>query len=418
MKRRHLFLRNYLAISIEGGFFMGGMAFLSAETVLPVIVESLNGPNWLISLVPSLAPLGFLLPSIISAHWIERMQAVKSFSMTIGIFQRLPYLVAGLALLGLGNDHPGITLTIVVAAPFLSGLIGGIGLSAFFELLARIIPEDRRASNLAIRFIIGGLIGILAGVIVKLVLTEYPGTTGYGILHLIAFTLMMLSFLFFSFIREINKNRSPQTTHRNLLHYFQTMPAFLKSDPYLTRFIAIRCTGIGFLVIIPFLALHVIEVTGADESIVGVLIVFQMLGGLLGNITAGILGDRFGNRLTLRMAKLCFILMSVSILITQSLWGFYAIYFLFGFSFYANNVAASSLMTELAPVARRPTFMGILAFITVPAILLTSGLSALIREYTGSIYPACVAAIVLLAASLVFLQTLVDPRQAFRAHCK
>ena len=42
---RHL-RRNYAAHSLEGGLFIGGVAFVHPQTVLPRIIERLGGPDW------------------------------------------------------------------------------------------------------------------------------------------------------------------------------------------------------------------------------------------------------------------------------------------------------------------------------------------------------------------------------------
>lgn len=406
---RSIHLRNYLSVSIEGGLYIGGLAFLSAETILPKMVHSLGGPTWAIALVAVLTPIGFSLPGIFATHWIEKMRDMKPFIMIVGFFQRLPFLIAGLVLLFLGETLPKIALAVILVTPFLSGLIGGIIHTAFFELLVRIVPRDRRASNLAIRFIISGFIGILAGIIVKLVLVQYPGTVGYGILHLITFGLMMLSFLIFSLIREINQS-PPKKELPDFGSYLKSLPLFLKSTPYLTRFIWIRATGTGFLVMLPFLSIHMIEVTGSSESTIGLLVVAQMVGALFGNLVSGYLGDQYGSRLPLLISKGCFLVVFLSIFVTESVIGFYLIFFLFGFAFYADSVSSNAIMTELAPVSRRPAYTGIVGFSSVPAFLIATAIGTLLMETTHSIFPACLVSFLSIGISMVLLLRLPEPR--------
>ena len=65
---------NTVAHVIEGGLFIGGLAFVSAETLLPTVIKNLGGGNWLISLMPVMMMAGFMLPPIFTAHWIDRQR--------------------------------------------------------------------------------------------------------------------------------------------------------------------------------------------------------------------------------------------------------------------------------------------------------------------------------------------------------
>ena len=98
--------RNYLLVILEGGFFMGSLQFLSMESVMPSMLHELGGPGWAVSFSSALFMLGFTWPQILSAIWVERMRRMKPLIMTLGVLQRLPYLFAGLFLIGYGRDYP------------------------------------------------------------------------------------------------------------------------------------------------------------------------------------------------------------------------------------------------------------------------------------------------------------------------
>lgn len=407
--KKKVFRRNYWAVSVEGGLYVGGTAFLSAETVLPVIVKSLGGANWIIALVPVLMTAGFMLPSILTTYWVEQRKEVKPVPLFFGILQRLPYLVAGLALLFIGESQPGLTLAIVVTSPFIAGLMGGAAMSAFYEIFSRIVPAHKRSSSLAVRYLIGGATGIAAGVIIKLILEQFPGTVGYGILHLIAFVFMAGSYAVFCLIKEVNLNHRPTTKDYTLRQYLTGLIPMISQNQLLKRFILMRGTGFGFMIIIPFLGLHAMRVTASNESFVGLLLVAHMVGGMIGNITAGLLGDHLGSKIPLVLSKCCFLVMAAGVLFNTSAWGFYAIYFLFGFAFFVDQIAATALMTSLAPKTRRPTFMAIVSFISVPSLFLASGLATGIQHWTESIIGSAWTAILLVGVSLAFLLRIPDP---------
>ena len=122
--KRHL-VWNYLVHSIEGGLCIGGMAFVSGQTIAPKMVESLGGPSWLVGLMPILLLVGFMAPQLFVAHRIERMARHKPLVVFTSIPQRLPYLFAGLVLVYWADDYPGLALAAAALCPLVSGLTAG-----------------------------------------------------------------------------------------------------------------------------------------------------------------------------------------------------------------------------------------------------------------------------------------------------
>ncbi|MGH8047242.1 MAG: hypothetical protein ACREKL_08345, partial [Chthoniobacterales bacterium] len=94
---------NYWTIVAEGALFGGALSFVNANTLLPAIVQSLGGAVWLISLMPIIMLVGFRLPPILTAYRIERLHTYKPFLVRAGLIQRLPFGIAGVALLWCGN---------------------------------------------------------------------------------------------------------------------------------------------------------------------------------------------------------------------------------------------------------------------------------------------------------------------------
>lgn len=133
------FRRNYLFHGVEGGLFMGGMAFVSPQMVLPRMVQELDGSDWLVALTPVSMMLGFTAPGIFVMHRIQRLERLHRFVMLFGLIQRPPYLVAGMLLLG--GVTGKLAMLAVSATPLLSGLAGGFSAVAWIEFVARCIQN-------------------------------------------------------------------------------------------------------------------------------------------------------------------------------------------------------------------------------------------------------------------------------------
>jgi len=407
---RQFFWRNYVSHSIEGGLFIGGMAFLAGDTVMPSMIKSLGGPEWLIALMPVIMSLGFMLPQLLTAHRVEQLQWVKPFVMFTGIFQRTPYLAAALALFLLAGTHPMLTLAIVAATPLVGGIAGGLSFSAWIELISKIIPERRRSSAWAVRYIIGAAIGIGAGSVIRSVLRDHPGPAGYAMLHLHASAFLWLSYLAFAAIRETRKPPGIIATPRGLHENLRSLPHLLRSDIQLRRFLGMRVCGLGLNIMIPFLAIYALRVTGHDESFLGHFVTAQMTGGIIGNLLAGYLGDRYGGKLPVFIGRVLLLALSIAAVVNRSETGFVVIFFTLGFAVFLENVGATTLSIELCPHDRRPTYMAFISAVIMPCTLLAAAVSTVVRVATGGIALAAALSAALLALSFYFLVRLREPR--------
>ncbi|MCA1808219.1 MAG: hypothetical protein LC725_01975 [Lentisphaerae bacterium] len=145
------FWRNFLVHAVEGGLYMGGLAFVAVETILPPLANLLGAPIWLVSLMPVMLMLGFCTPPLLTAHHVERLVFLKPIIVITGGLQRLPYLFAGLILFYYNPERQTLALATVALTPFISGVVGGLASTAWQSLVANTVPKNRRASLFAVR---------------------------------------------------------------------------------------------------------------------------------------------------------------------------------------------------------------------------------------------------------------------------
>ncbi len=403
--------RNYIVHCLDGGFWFGAMAFLASETVLPIMIERMGGPNWLIALMPQLMMLGFFLPSVLNAHLMERRQTLKGFILKTGVFQRLPYLLAGLFLFFFGEDYPGWALTAAALAPFLSGFFGGLGFGGWIEMTSRLIPARRRSSSTAIRVLIGALIGIVAGEIIKYTLARYPGSRGFAYLHFWTLGFLLISLGFFALFYEPPKPLANIPRQRSLRDNLQEIPFILREDVRFRYFLAVRVFTCGMFFLTPFLALQAVTLSGQGAGFVGLLLQLQTAGSILGNILAGWLGDAKGGRLPMWWSQILYLLICVLAALAWDVVFFHLIFFLLGAANSLQMVGQSTLSVEICPDGRRPTYFAILTLLLFLAMLAVSGLSALVKSQVQTIVlPAALSGLSLLAAQF-FLERIREPRE-------
>ena len=69
-------------------------------------------------------------------------------------------------------------LPLVVLTPVVSGLIGGLTVVAWMEMVTRMVPEKVRAAGWSARYIMQAVIAVGAGTMIHHVLTLIPGRMG------------------------------------------------------------------------------------------------------------------------------------------------------------------------------------------------------------------------------------------------
>ncbi len=382
---------------------MGGMCFLSAETILPGIVKELGGANWLISLMPVMMGLGWFLPPLFTAHIVERLHKVKRYALIIGIFQRAPYLLAGLILLFCKDISSTAALCTVALAPFISGLFGGVGATSFWELTSRIIPKDKMASGNSLRLIITVLLGIAAGFAVKDILTAYPGNTGYGMLHLIAFLFISGSWCAIAMFDEIHIPEKKAGKNIDLIGNLSSVPELIRNDPRLRDLMIAVFFGYGYYVAIPFLAIHAMNVLGKGLSFTGVLLTAQMLGGITGNIAAGFIGDFYGCRRMLIISRIMSILSFAVLPFLHTEIQFLGLFFFFGAAFFMDRVANLTYPIQISPDDKCPTYVSLVTVIMFPAALSASMMSSFAKTAFHSILPSACITVAAMLVSLFFV---------------
>jgi MFS family permease len=419
-QRRHL-RWNFMAHSLDGGLYMAGIAFVHLQTILPKMVNDLGGPTWLISITPILPILAMGVPQLFFAHWLDRLRAYKPALLLTGFFQRIPFLIAGLALLGVakGMLPPIWALGAVLLGPAISGISCGITFPAWMQLVRKTIPAERRAGVFAMRNLLAGVLGLGAGVVVKLVLDRWGGALGYSYLFILCFAVVMLSYLIFAHIRETD-NHPPIEEHRRLWDNLREMPAFLRTHHKALRVMIISGLSPAFMIAVAFLSIFVLHVLNKEESFLGGLIVAQTIGSLPGNFIAGWLGDRFGSKYPYLIGNTLFVIVFVTSLFIRTDWAFYGLYFFFGLAMYMQKIGEMSMVMAACPERRGSTFLaaasslkqvGLLS-ITVLALLVGGSKKLDMGDEILTIYPrTVVASVVLLLAAMGLAWRMITPEK-------
>ena len=301
-------------------FITLGLSLISRETVIPVLVSQLTDSKLAIGLVPAMASLGLYLPQLLTANLAERMVYKKPFVMLIGILcERLPYLLVGLIVLAFALSSPLAALVAVLAGVGLATTGAGVATPAWMDMIAKVIPVNRRGIWLGLGHGIGQLIAIGGAYFVGRVLVSYAFPSNYALLFFLAFAFMFVSWAGLALTREPPSETTKEAVP--LIRYLRKLSTVLKQDHNYRRYLISKSlVNVGGMSA-GFFAVYGMELFSLDGRGVGLLTAVLVGSQAVLNPLWGLLGDRVGHKTVLTAAAFCIILAPLSALIVGGMAG-------------------------------------------------------------------------------------------------
>ncbi len=259
-------------------------------------------------------------------------------------------------------------------------------MTAWFEWVCRIIPSEKMTSSWAGRWLIQGIGGLLAGGVIAVVLQQIPGPRGYGVLMLLTFACLVVSFFFLMAMKEVVPPIARERGQRvSLLGSWGNLCRIWQEDGIFRRYLYARMLAFAYLLPAPFLGLQAMAVTGGEEAFLGLLVVVQMAGGILANGGSAWLGDRLGPRWLLLASRMTLIAACAGIWVAGGRMAWCVIFFLYGFSFATQQVGFSAMLAQICPPGRRPSFIALQGVVTIPCLLSAAWLAGWLIEKGGGL---------------------------------
>jgi MFS family permease len=371
---RRVARRNQRLHVLEGASLMGAFGAINGNTVGTSLVESLGGNAWMVAFVPMASTLGFALGPILSAHRLDRQSHFLPALRTSLPFSRLPILLIALVLWVWGSGP--FSAWTVVSSYFVYGVIGGLSVGAWQQLIMRTVRADQRPALFATRYLASNVLGLCVASIVGPVLAYWPGTQGYALLHGIAFIGAIVSYRLLMAVREPGAPPPAPIEQRSFLQNLRSVPSLFAGDRRLLGYLwAVVLVNSQYL-LMGFLALHALRTLREAPSYVGALTSAQMVGAVAGTFVAARFGCRGGSRALLVAARLLLIGVAIGALFAARDYAFRILFAMYGAAIWVNLVGHNTMMLELLPSARRSTVLAVFSLVQVPSMLLAGELGA------------------------------------------
>ena len=414
---RH-YRRNFAAGLVHGVFFQTSAAFGSIHTVLPSFVALLTQSTVAVGLMAAIQGAGEIVPQMFTAYLIEDRPRKKPYLLAIITVRWVSWMLLAYLTFRYAAAHPGLVLAVLIALFGLFSVAGGMGTVVYADVFSKAIPAQRRGRFVGLRQLLGYLMAIGAGYVVKAILDDplrWPFPTSYALIFLLSALTLGVAFTGFALIRE--PVYPVQRSSHSLGDLLRRAVVLARQNPNFRRLLSARALTASVLALAPFYVVYAQAEVGVDPGMVGVYLAAQMAGGALSNLLWGWLGDRYGNRAVIVGASASGGLAPLLALLAPrtSPLLFVLVFAALGATISGERLGYSNFILEMAPLALRPTCVALQNTLLAPVALLPLVVGALIAAWS---YPVLlVAGVALMAAALVLALRLLDPRHGDEGAC-
>jgi len=354
---RH-YRRNFIVNTLDGACYWFGTSFIAPTIILPLYVSHFTHNPLIIGLIPLISTAGFLLPQLFTSNFVERAPRKKYFPVNLGFFlERLPVLLLAPSAYFLATRQPALALVtfFLLYTWYCSG--GGLIIVGWQDLVAKIIPVDKRGRFFGITNFIGNASGILGAVSVAFVLDKFTFPLGYVFSFSAAAILIFLSWFFLSLTREpAVYSQKPTISQRE---YLRSLPEIMRRDRNFSRYLLAQIIYSLSGMATGFLVVYTVKTWNLPDAQAGGFVIVMQVGQAISNLVFGFLADRKGHKMSL---EICLLLNVVSLILAviapDPMW-FYPIFFLRGAVFAGAFVSGIAIVYEFTGAENRPTYIGL-----------------------------------------------------------
>jgi MFS family permease len=384
---------------------MFALNLVSRATILPLLVSRLTPSRVAVGLVSAVYSLAYLLPQLLTASYAEGLRRKKPFVMLIGgLGERIPFLLMGVAVWGLAEPAPAVTVAVILFLLAVSGASNGVATPAWFDLIAKVIPVYRRGVWAGLGHSLGALLGMAGAGLAAWALSHWPFPRGFSLCFLAAFGAMVISWI------GLALNREPDTPvakpRSRLPQYLRELPGVLRRDANYARFLAARWVSslggmaAGFYIV--YGSEH-LRLGGAE---VGFLTAVLTGSQAVMNVACGAVADRRGHKSVLLSASLAMALASIAAWAATSAGSLWVAFALLGTSLAGNAVSSMNIVLEFCRPEDRPTYIALTNTLLAPTTALAplaGGWLATLLGYRAMF--ALASAVSILGATILALWT-------------
>ncbi|HWQ46834.1 MAG TPA: MFS transporter, partial [Longilinea sp.] len=352
--------------TLDGAFFGFGMSFMSSEIILPLFVTHFTDNPLAIGLISFLGWGGVLLPQMFMANAVERAPVKKFFPMTLGFFlERLPILLLGPMTYLLAVSQPMAALLMFFVLYTWHNAGAGVIIVGWQDMIAKVIPTEKRGRFFGISNFIGNGTGILGALAVPFVLDRFAFPLGFVFSFALAGILLFLSWGSLSLTREpVVPSSKPVVSQWT---YLRSLPGVLRKDRNFSMYLLAQIVFSLSTMAAGFFAVYSAQTWRLPDAQVSGYMIALQIGLTLANLFFGFLADKKGHKLNLEICWILNVLALTLAIVAPNPGWFFAVFFISGAANAGTLISGFSIVYEFTDADNRPTYIGLAN--TIPGIM-------------------------------------------------
>jgi MFS family permease len=390
-----LFLADFVLLSIA-------FNLIGSTTVIPDYVRKLTDSEVLIGLSSSMFEIGWLLPQLLVAQQLVRVERKKWWFVGPNIPVRTLMFTYGILIAFLGPDNPGLLLGLFIVFYSLTALGDGLVGVPWLDLAGSSLDSKWRARMFGLGNASVGVLVLGLAPLIRWVLgddgPDFPNN--YALLFVCAGVMFFITVPFMIFIRELPGGKARETSP-SLREYLPELVTVLREDAPFRAMITARVLAALFMLAGPFyIGFATEQLDLSSKTAVGDLLPMQTIGNVGGALLFSWLGDRRSLQF-IRLALLVGMLQPILALLAGVV-GPIPLYLAFLAGGFMGGTLGFSFMNWVVGYAtpdQRPTYSGLFNSVSAIGLLTAPLMGGLIVQYLG--YEAAfVAALAIMSAAL------------------
>ncbi len=376
--------RNVIVNVLDAGMWLFGISFMSTTTILPVFLRHLTDSPLLIGLVPAVLDMGWFLPQLFIAPYVQGRRQY-GLVLGLGLIERIPFIVFPILLWlspTLASASP-VSVAVFFALLVLRALGSGIVAPPWQEFIARIIPLPIRGRFFSAQQLVGNLLALGGAALGAVVLERYPYPTNFTICFGLGAASLMVSWGFLALSREPVVESASSGRHSFNRAYISRLREIMQTDRNFRAFLLSRACAYMGTMALGFLAVAAITRFNLSDAQAAIFTTLMIVGGTLGNVCWGPLADRIGYKMVLWIGTVLWMTALLLAVVGTVVEVTYVVFILVGMSSAASTVADLGIVMEFGTDEERPTYIGLARTITAPFLAIAPLLGGLIAQFTS-----------------------------------
>jgi MFS family permease len=351
--------RNFTLNIANGTLTKLAEKIISPNLTLAWIMDFFGASSAMIGALVPIKDAGSLLPQLAVSGKIRSFSIRKNFWAISALVQGLCWLAAT-GHIFFSDEHTFPIAMLVLLAVF--SVASGVASVAYKDVIGKTIPKNTRGQMLSYRSTFGGILSLIAGVILVFFIREEADKSIYGFMFLFAASLWFIASILFFMIKE---EKGATNGGRNPLQEVKAGIQLIIEEANFRNFLFTRAFLMAVPLLQPFYVLMAKDIGDTDWSFLGYLIIINGLANVLSSPFWGKIADQSSTRL-MRISSFISIVGGIFALLFYfvSDWnlGFFAflpVFFINGIAYSGARLSRKTYLVDYAPEDERPTYVSV-----------------------------------------------------------